>query len=59
MYTSFGYFEDIKDDRQVMINVHNSLKPGDMFIIETHGKETLARIFLERNLEEEDGVIWL
>jgi SAM-dependent methyltransferase len=59
MYTSFGYFEDPADDRRVVNNIYKSLKPGGVFLIETHGKETLARIFQERNWVEEDGVIWL
>lgn len=59
MFTSFGYFEDIEDDRKVVMNVCSSLKSGGMFIIDTHGKETLARIFQERNWEEKDGVILL
>jgi len=59
MYTSFGYFEDAEDDHRVTTNVCDSLKPGGVFIIETHGKETLSRIFQERNWVEEDGVIWL
>ena len=59
MYTSFGYFEEADDDHRVVTNVYNSLKAGGAFIIETHGKETLARIFLERNWVEEDGVLWL
>jgi len=41
------------------MNVCRSLKPGGMFIIDTHGKETLARTFQERRWEEKDGVIWL
>ena len=59
MYTSFGYFEDAEDDHRVATNVCESLKPGGVFIIETHGKETLSRIFQERNWLEEDGVLWL
>jgi len=60
MYTSFSYFEDPEDDSQVVRNVYESLKPGGTFLIETHGKETLAKIFMERNWsEEEDGTIVL
>jgi SAM-dependent methyltransferase len=59
MFTSFGYFENTEDDRKVVMNVYSSLKPGGKFIIDIHGKETLARIFQERNWEEKDGVILL
>ncbi len=59
MFTSFGYFEDPEDDRRVVTNVFDSLKSGGTFVIETHGKETLARIFQERDWNEDDGVIRL
>jgi SAM-dependent methyltransferase len=57
MFTAFGYFEDPADDRRVVNNVFKSLKPGGAFLIDMHGKETLAKIFQERNWEEKDGVI--
>ncbi len=59
MFTSFGYFEDAEDDHRVVANVCDSLKTGGAFIIETHGKETLAPIFRERDWSEKDGVIVL
>ena len=59
MFTSFGYFEDPEEDRQVVMNVHHSLKTGGLFLMDMMGKEVLARIFLERSWSEEDGVIVL
>ena len=59
MFTSFSYFEDPEEDCQVVANVFRSLKSGGSFLLETHGKETLARIFLERNWEEINGVFVL
>jgi len=59
MFTSFSYFEDPDEDRHVVVNIFNSLKPGGVFLLETHGKEVLARIFMERNWEEVDGILWL
>ena len=59
MFTSFSYFEDPEEDKKVVENVYASLKPGGTFIIEMHGKETLARVYQERNWNECDGVIWL
>ncbi len=61
MFTSFSYFEDPQEDRRVIENVFESLKPDGRFIIQTHAKETLARIFRERdwNENEADGVIVL
>ena len=60
MYTSFGYFEDPADDLKVVRNMHVSLKPGGTALIETLGKETLARKFVPRAWHElEDGSIML
>jgi SAM-dependent methyltransferase len=59
MFTSFGYFEDPEEDRRVALNVYRSLKTDGLFLMDTMGKEILARIFLERNWSEEDGIIWL
>jgi 2-polyprenyl-3-methyl-5-hydroxy-6-metoxy-1,4-benzoquinol methylase len=38
MFTSFGYFEDSEDDRQVVENIFRSLKSGGKFLIEIMGK---------------------
>jgi SAM-dependent methyltransferase len=61
MYTSFSYFEDPQEDKRVVKNVFESLKIGGRFIIQMHGKETLAKIFKERDWNEykDAGVIVL
>jgi 2-polyprenyl-3-methyl-5-hydroxy-6-metoxy-1,4-benzoquinol methylase len=46
MFTSFGYFERRDEDLGVLRNVLDSLRPGGAFVVETMGKEILARIFL-------------
>jgi SAM-dependent methyltransferase len=58
MYTSFSYFEDPQEDKRVAKNALESLKTGGRFIIQMHGKETLAKIFTERvwNENKDDGV---
>ncbi|MDR3333429.1 MAG: class I SAM-dependent methyltransferase [Treponema sp.] len=48
LYISFGYFEHPQDDRLMVRNVFESLKPGATFIIETLGKEIAVRDFVER-----------
>jgi len=45
LYISFGYFENPDDDLKLARNVHESLKPGGSFIIETLGKEIAVRDF--------------
>jgi SAM-dependent methyltransferase len=59
MFTSWTYFEEPDEDKQVILNTYSSLKPGGKLVIQTGGKETLARIFQERSWDERDGVIWL
>lgn len=59
VFTSFGYFEDPDDNRQVLVNVYTSLKKGGRLVIELMGKEVLARIFRERDWGEQDGVFHL
>ncbi|GAH48880.1 unnamed protein product, partial [marine sediment metagenome] len=59
LFTSFGYFEDIKDDKKVITNVYRSLKNKGVFLIDIMGKEVLARVFCERNWHEVDNNIVL
>jgi SAM-dependent methyltransferase len=59
MFTSFGYFEDADNDRQVVENVYRSLKSDGKFLIEIMGKELVARDFRERDWNEINGVIIL
>lgn len=57
--TSFGYFEDSADDLQVLRNIHASLLPGGSLVLQTIGKEVLARIFQERDWSEVEGYLFL
>lgn len=60
LFTSFGYFENLDDDRRVADNLFRSLKPGGVLAIEMMGKEVLARIFLARDWQElDDGTLFL
>ncbi len=59
LFTSFGYFEEADDNRQVLVNIANSLKPGGNLVLEMQGKENLARMFLPKNWNEFDGTFWL
>lgn len=45
IFTSFGYFDDKREDHLVLRHVHESLRPGGALVIQTVGKERLARIF--------------
>lgn len=59
LFTSFGYFEDPDEDRRVLLNVHHSLAEGGVLLMDLMGKEVLARVFVERDWREEDGMLVL
>ena len=59
MFTSFGYFEDPAENRQVLVNVNRSLKDNGVLLVELMGKEVLARIFTERDWSEDEGAFLL
>jgi SAM-dependent methyltransferase len=44
MFTSFGYFDDRREDMIVLENMLTSLQPGGVCLIDVLGKERLARI---------------
>lgn len=44
MFTSFGYFDDQKEDMTVLGNMFGSLQPGGICLIEVLGKERLAKV---------------
>jgi SAM-dependent methyltransferase len=59
LFGSFGYFEDLEDDRQVVRNMCASLRSGGRFLIETMGKEIAAREFQERVWSQHGDMIVL
>ncbi|WP_304225346.1 class I SAM-dependent methyltransferase [Gracilinema caldarium] len=59
LYTSFGYFADPADDKQVSRNAYDSLSAGGLYIIETLGKEIAVRDFTEGEWFERSGAVVL
>jgi len=59
MFGSFGYFENSDDDQKVVANMYTSLRAGGQFLIETMGKEILARDFQKRDWIEEGDLLIL
>jgi len=55
LYTTFGYFPDIEEDRRILRNIFASLKPGGRLIMQMCCKERLARIFQPHGWDEVDG----
>ncbi len=52
MFTSFSYFDDHEEQMLVLRNIYSSLRVGGRFILESAGKEILARIFMRQNWSE-------
>lgn len=48
LFTTFGFFADESEEREVAKNMAASLGPGGRVVIEMMGKEILARIFQPR-----------
>ncbi len=60
MFTSFGYFDDPQEDRQVLQNMYRSLKPHGVCLIDVMGKEVVARTFQPtRSQRSADGMLWV
>ncbi|MGE3315760.1 MAG: class I SAM-dependent methyltransferase [Planctomycetaceae bacterium] len=59
LFTSFGYFEDDSQNRNVLANIYASLRTGGVFVIDTLGKEPFARIFAPTGVDEIPGAGWM
>lgn len=59
MFGSFGYFENPDDDRKVAAHMCQALRAGGQFLIETAGKEIVARSFQEREWSEAGDLLVL
>ena len=51
MFTSFGYFDDKREDIRVLRNILASLKSGGACLIDVVGKERLAKILVPASSE--------
>ena len=51
LYTSFGYFEDPGEDRKMLANVYDALKPDGQVLLDMSGKEVVARAFSNESSE--------
>lgn len=52
LFTSFGYFDDRRDDVRVLRNVCKSLREGGALVMEMAGKECLASVFAPTGSEK-------
>ena len=49
MFTSLGYFETNEEERRVLRNIRESLRPGATLLVEMAAKERLAQIWAPAN----------
>jgi SAM-dependent methyltransferase len=59
LFTSFGFFENQKDDKKVITNVYRSLKRGGILVMDLIGREVLAKHFRRTDWVELDGMFLL
>jgi SAM-dependent methyltransferase len=52
MFTSFGYFDNKREDLTVLQNMFASLRPGGTCLIDVVSKEYLARVFQPARVDE-------
>jgi SAM-dependent methyltransferase len=55
LFTSIGYTDDPEDDYRLMCRIREALRPGGALVIDTMGKEVLARDFKSRRYFEAGG----
>lgn len=60
LFTSFGYFERVEDERLVLARVLENLREGGTFILDVMGKEVFARVFqATRSALAPDGTLFI
>jgi SAM-dependent methyltransferase len=60
LYSSFGYLENEDEDRKVLQQVQQALKPGGLFLLETIHREALLRYYTPHEIRRlADGLIVL
>ncbi|GAB1432481.1 class I SAM-dependent methyltransferase [Spirochaetota bacterium] len=55
LFTSFGYFDSMDEDLQMLKRLYESLAHGGVLIMELKGKEIAARDFMDGEWFERDG----
>lgn len=55
IFTSFGFFDEVEENQQVLRNVCESLRSGGTLVLDILGKEVLARDFVEADAREIEG----
>ena len=55
LFTSFGFFSSVEEEKQYITSIHTNLTGNGIFVIDVNGKETLARDFKLSEEYEKDG----
>ena len=58
LFTSFGYFDSIRENARVMTSVYESLHPDGLFIIDFMNSEKVIRELMPRQEIKRDGIVF-
>ncbi len=56
MFTSFGFFSSMEEEKQYISNIRDTLKSGGLFLIDVNGKEIISRDFKPLEQYTENGI---
>lgn len=56
LFTSFGYFDDEKDDRSVFSSVNTALKDGGYFVLDYLNSQKVRQDLKENDVVEKEGI---
>jgi SAM-dependent methyltransferase len=56
LFTSFGYFENERENMAVLNNIYNALKPGGIFVLDFVNMERILQHLLTREERNVEGV---
>lgn len=56
LFTSFGYFDNEKDDKSVFQSVYNSLKPGGFFVLDYLSEEFVRATLVPETTIHREGI---
>jgi SAM-dependent methyltransferase len=56
LFTSFGYFENERENQAVLVNIYNALKPGGIFVLDFMNMEKTLQHILAHEEKIVDGV---
>jgi SAM-dependent methyltransferase len=58
LFTSFGYFKSDRDHDKVLNAVHDSLKPGGIFVMDFLNSEKMCKMLVGEETKEAEGIVF-